>query len=273
MLKKVLATFGHGGATVEVLPSVPEVAPGETVQGGVLLLGGQTAQELGSLSVDLVAEVHMAENSTLDPAAHPTVTLPLTKVEIGNRRTIAPGESVMVPFEIVLPWETPITISRSGYLSGMAVGIRAEADLVRTFVDAVAIAPIVVTPLPSQQRILDAMTNIGFVPKAADLEYNSLRGVEQQLPFIQEIEYEPPMEFVEHLHDVELTFVARAQDLQVVVEVDKRVRVSKSEDTTARGETTMGDFSLSHTEFDTVDWEDRLQSWLTNVARTPAILA
>ncbi|ASO19214.1 sporulation-control protein [Actinoalloteichus hoggarensis] len=272
MLKKVLATFGHGGATVEVLPSVPEIAPGETVQGGVLLLGGQTEQELGSLSIDLVAEVHMAENSTLAPAAHPTVTLPFTQIELGNRRMIAPGESVMVPFELSIPWETPITISRTGYLSGMAVGIRAEADLLRTIVDAVAIAPIVVTPLPSQQRILDAMTNIGFTPKAADLEYTSLRGVDQQLPFIQEIEYEPPTEFAEHVHDVELTFIANATDLQVVLEVDKRVRVIKSEDSSARGETTMGDFSLSHDDFDTVDWEDRLQSWLTNVARTPAIL-
>ncbi|WP_172803753.1 sporulation protein [Actinoalloteichus hymeniacidonis] len=268
----MLATFGHGGATVEVLPSAPEVTPGETISGQVLLLGGQVDQELGSLSVDLVTEVHMGENSSADPSEDPTVTLPFTKVEVGSRRLIQPGESIMLPFELTMPWETPITISRTGFLSGMAVGIRAEADLNMTFVDAVAIAPIVVTPLPSQQRILDAMTNIGFVPKAADMEYNSLRGVEQQLPFIQEIEYEPPTEFSENLHDVELTFVARAHDLQVVLEVDKRVRVSKGEDITARGETTMGDFVLLHEEIDEIDWEDRLQAWLTNVARTPAIL-
>ena len=52
--------------------------------------------------------------------------------------------------------------------------------------------PVDVHPLPSQDAVLNAFGELGFLFCTADVEMGQLHGVPQELGFYQEIEFFPP---------------------------------------------------------------------------------
>ena len=63
-------------------------------------------------------------------------------------------------------------------------------------------------PLPVQEAILEALGQLGFGFKSADLEYGRIGGTGQQLPFYQEIELTPAPQYATQVNEIELTFLA-----------------------------------------------------------------
>ena len=55
--KKLFASLGVGGASVDTVLSEPNVVPGGVVQGEVHIQGGSVPQEIEGLSVGLQARV------------------------------------------------------------------------------------------------------------------------------------------------------------------------------------------------------------------------
>ena len=82
--------------------------------------------------------------------------------------------------------------------------------------------PLAVRPLPAQEAILEALGQLGFGFKSADLEYGHIGGTGQQLPFYQEIELTPPPQYAHQINEIEVTFLAGPAGLEVVLEADKR---------------------------------------------------
>ena len=143
------------------------------------------------------------------------------RVTVSGPMKLKEGERRSIPFQLVLPWETPVTAVSGQSLHGMVMGVRTEVATAKT-VDQGDLDLISIEPLPVQQRILDAFAQLGFVFKGADLEYGQIYGVQQTLPFYQEIEYFPAPQYAHSVSEVELTFVANPHGVEVILEFDKR---------------------------------------------------
>ena len=160
-----------------------------------------------------------------------------------------------------MPWETPITEVYGQHLHGMTMGLPTELEVARA-VDKSDLDAVAVHPLPAQERILDALLRLGFRFSRADVERGRVHGVQQQLPFYQEIEFYPPSAYASGINQLELTFIPTPQTLQVVLEIDKRG----------------GLFTEGHDAFGrfNVDYQhrrpDRLgrRSWTTGCASRPS---
>jgi sporulation-control protein len=250
--KKLLASLGAGGASVETVLTEVNVVPGGVVQGEVRIQGGSVDQEIEGLSVGLQAKVEVESG---DQEYKQDVEF--TKVPLGGAFTLQANAVHAVPFGLEIPWETPITVIDGQPLRGMNVGVTTELAIARA-VDSGDLDPVSVHPLPAQKAILDAFVQLGFRFKNADLERGHIRGTRQQLPFYQEIEFFPPQQY-RGLNQVELSFVADGNAMDVVLEMDKKPGLF------SEGSDTFRSFQMGLHDYQRTDWVAYLNQWLSEV--------
>lgn len=268
MFQKVMASFGQGGATVDARILDRNVRPGGTLHGEVLLVGGQVDQEVESLGVTLLARVERESTNGNEPTV---VDLPFQNVHLAGKEMVRAGAQIKVPFEVQIPWETPITTVFGKYLTGMAVGLQTNLNLSRTVVDPHDVDAVPIEPVPAQHRILDAMSRLGFQFRNANLVKERVSGADQQLEFFQEINFGPPPKFASVFHEVAVTFLTRPRDVQVVLDVTKRVRVLKGGGLSARGQSMLGMFVVEFGALGQTHWEKQIEGWLGEVAKPRGI--
>jgi sporulation-control protein len=268
MFQKVMASFGQGGATVDARILDRNVRPGGTLHGEVLLAGGQVDQEVESLAVTLLARV---EQESINGEGPKVVDLPFQDVQLVGKELVRAGAQIKVPFEVTMPWETPVTTVFGKFLTGMAVGLQTNLNLSRTMVDPQDVDAIPIEPVPAQHRILDAMSRLGFQFRAANLSKERMDGADQQLPFFQEINFTPPQSFANVFNEVAVTFLARPRDVQVVLDVNKRVRVLKGGGLGGRGRSMLGMFVVEYAALGRTPWEQQIEGWLREVAKARGI--
>ncbi|MEU0372237.1 sporulation protein [Streptomyces sp. NPDC006283] len=250
--KRLLASMGAGGASVETELTEANVVPGGVVQGEVRIQGGSVDQQIEGLSVGLQARVEVEGGDQ-----EVKQDIEFTKQRLGGAFEVKAGAVHVVPFGLEIPWETPITTIEGQLLRGMEIGVTTELEIARA-VDSGDLDPINVHPLPAQQAILDAFIQLGFRFKSADMERGHIRGTRQRLPFYQEIEFLPPQQY-RGLNQVELTFVADEREMDVVLEMDKKPGLfSESSDSYKA-------FKVGHHDFASTDWAAYLNQWLADV--------
>ncbi|MEU0398184.1 sporulation protein [Streptomyces sp. NPDC006208] len=250
--KKLLASLGAGGASVETVLTEQNVVPGGVVQGEVRIQGGSVDQQIEGLSVGLQARVEVEGGDQ-----EVKQDIEFTKLRLGGAFEVKAGAVHVVPFGLEIPWETPVTSIQGQQLRGMNIGVTTELEIARA-VDSGDLDPINVHPLPSQQAILDAFIQLGFRFKSADMERGHIRGTRQRLPFYQEIEFFPPQQY-RGLNQVELTFVADNHEMDVILEMDKKPGLfSESSDSYKA-------FKVGHHDFQSTDWAAYLNQWLADV--------
>ncbi|MCI0384650.1 sporulation protein [Streptomyces sp. CNQ085] len=250
--KKLFASVGIGGASVETVLTEPNVVPGGVVQGEVRIQGGSVAQEIQGLSVGLQARVEVEggeEEYTRNVEFH--------RMRLGGAFELQPGAVHTVPFGLEVPWETPITTFMGHHLTGMNIGVTTELAIAKA-VDSGDLDPVNVHPLPAQQAILDAFGALGFRFKNADMEQGHIRGTRQKLPFYQEIEFLAPQQY-RGLSQVELSFVADEHEMDVVLEMDKKAGLF------SEGSDTYRSFTVGLSDFQQTDWAADLNQWLAEV--------
>lgn len=250
--KKLLASMGAGGASVETVLSEPNVVPGGVVQGEVRIQGGSVPQQIEGLSVGLQAKVEVETNDQEYKQDVEFHRQPLT-----GGFEVQPGAVHTVPFGLEIPWETPITTFLGQHLHGMNVGVTTELAIARA-IDSGDLDPINVHPLPAQDAMLDAFARLGFRFKGADLERGHIRGTRQQLPFYQEIEFYAPAQY-HGLNQVEVSFVADGAEMDVVLEMDKKPGLF------SEGSDAYRAFTVSLATFHQTDWTAYLNQWLAEV--------
>ncbi|KOT63906.1 MULTISPECIES: sporulation protein [Streptomyces] len=250
--KKLLASLGAGGASVETVLFEENVVPGGVVQGEVRIEGGSVAQQIEGLSVGLQARVEVEGG---DQEYKRDVEF--TKLRLGGAFEVQAGAVHTVPFGLEIPWETPVTTFLGQQLHGMHVGVTTELAIARA-VDSGDLDPVHVHPLPAQQAILDAFGRLGFRFKSADLEQGHIRGTRQRLPFYQEIEFYAPQQY-RGLNQVELSFVADDREMDVVLEMDKKPGLF------SEGSDTYRSFVVPLDGYQATDWAAYLNQWLAEV--------
>lgn len=250
--KKLLASLGAGGASVETELTEANVVPGGVVQGEVRIQGGSVDQQIDALSVGLQARVEVEGNDQ-----EVKQDIEFTKQRLGGAFEVKAGAVHVVPFGLEIPWETPITSISGQQLRGMNIGVTTELEIARA-VDSGDLDPINVHPLPAQQALLDAFVQLGFRFKSADMERGHIRGTRQRLPFYQEIEFLPPQQY-RGLNQVELTFVADDREMDVVLEMDKKPGLFSESSDSYRA------FKVGLNDFQGTDWSAYLNEWLAQV--------
>ncbi|MER5769963.1 sporulation protein [Streptomyces sp. NPDC001985] len=250
--KKLLASLGAGGASVETVLTEENVVPGGVVQGEVRVQGGSVDQRIEALSVGLQAKVEVESG---DQEVRQNIEF--AKQQLGGAFEVKAGAVHVVPFGLEIPWETPVTNIAGQRLRGMDIGVTTELEIARA-VDSGDLDPVNVHPLPAQQAILDAFVQLGFRFKSADMERGHIRGTRQKLPFYQEIEFYPPERY-RGLHQVELTFIADEHEMDVIVEMDKKPGLF------SEGSDSYKAFTVGQRDFGSTDWAAYLNQWLADV--------
>ncbi|MBB4932612.1 sporulation-control protein [Lipingzhangella halophila] len=244
-MKRILASLGLGNASVEAVLSDANTVPGGVLHGEVFLTGGSVDQRIEQLTVGLQtrAEMEIGDNEVQR-------NLEFGRTRIGGELHLQPGAELRVPFQLAVPWESPITSHRGRNLRGMRVGVNTQLH-VAGGVDPGDLDPVAIHALDSQTLLLDAMERLGFAFTKADCEQGKLRGTRQQLPFYQEIEYRAPGSYP-GISELELSFVSDQQGCDVVLELDKKGGlVSESRDTFRR-------FRIEHATAAQEDWAAQL---------------
>ncbi|MFH9012087.1 sporulation protein [Streptomyces sp. NPDC017943] len=249
VFKRLLGAIGVGGPTVDTVLDPAPVRPGGTLGGRVELEGGRADFEIEHITLELVARVE-AEHE--DGESEGVVAF--DRFTVGGGFRLAEGERRTLPFEVTLPWETPIT-ELHGQSLGVVLGVRTELSVAGAK-DKGDLDPLGVTPLPVQEAVLEALGGLGFGFRSADLELGHIGGTDQRLPFYQEIELVPPPQYAQQVHEIEVTFLARPDGVEVVLEADKRGGFP------APGHDALTRFAVSHDGVEHQDWTAVVDGWL-----------
>lgn len=236
----MLGALGVGGPTVDTVLSSPHTYPGGLLSGQVELVGGGQSLEIEHITLSLVAgEESEGEQATAGEFHRTTVGGPLH---------LAAGQQLSVPFELELPWETPLTAVYGRPLPKMMMGVHTEVVIARA-VDKGDLDPILVNPLPVQLRILDALADLGFVLLGADLEYDRTPTSPRGLPFHQRIGYGAAPRYAQAVTELALTFVTGPDTIEVILEPDRQPSDG-------------GRFTVGHGRIDETDWTRQVDTWI-----------
>ncbi|MFE4536829.1 sporulation protein [Streptomyces scopuliridis] len=249
VFKKLLGAVGVGGPSVDTVLDGVAAVPGGPLSGQVRLRGGRTDLEIEQITLDLVARV---EAEGHDEETEGTVVFDRVVVAGGFR--LAEESEQTIPFTLTLPWETPVT-ELYGQPLGVVLGVRTELE-VSGARDKGDLDQLSVSPLPVQEAILEALGQLGWGFKSADLELGHINGTDQRLPFYQEIELTPPAHYAHALNEIEVTFLATPGGMDVVIEADKRGGLFSG------GHDTVNRFTVSHHNVQHVDWNAEVDRWI-----------
>ncbi|WP_433271635.1 sporulation protein [Actinosynnema sp. CS-041913] len=254
MFKRMLSAFGIGGPSVDTVLDSPHTVPGQTITGQVRIQGGSNDADIDQIVLSLVTRVEVERGDHEYGGVSEFL-----RVVVAQGVHVPAGRPLAVPFQLPIPWETPITAVGGQRLPGMTVGVRTEL-VIKGAPDKGDLDPLLVGPLPSQDRVLDAFGQLGFQFRSADVEAGRIHGVHQELGFYQEIEFFPPAQFAGRINQVELTFVTSPHELVVVLEADKRGGMFSG------GGDAFGRFHASHEDALTTDWAGAISQWLAQIA-------
>lgn len=215
VFKRLLGSLGVGGPSVDTVLDPGPAVPGGSLGGHVHLTGGGADFDIERITLELVARVEAEHEDGESEGA-----LVFDRFTVGGGFRLAEGEQRSIPFSVMLPWETPVTELR-GQPLGVVLGVRTELEVAGAR-DKGDLDPLAVRPLAVQEAILEALGQLGFGFRTADLELGHIGGTGQQLPFFQEIELAPPAQYAHTVNEIEVTFLAHPGGMEVVLEADKR---------------------------------------------------
>ncbi|MCX5371651.1 sporulation protein [Streptomyces sp. NBC_00015] len=249
VFKRLLGAIGVGGPSVDTVLDGEAVLPGGALSGQVRLRSGGAAVEIEEIGLELLARVE-AEREEGESEG----TVAFERYVVGGGFRLGADEERSVPFSVTLPWEMPVT-ELYGQPLGVVLGVRTELAVADAR-DRGDLDPLIVRPLPVQEAVLEALGQLGFGFRSADLEHGRIGGTGQRLPFYQEIELTPPPRYAHAVTEIELTFLTTASGLEVVLEADKRGGpLTPGHDALTR-------FTVRHEDVPVLDWNSEVDGWI-----------
>ncbi|GAA0697038.1 sporulation protein [Streptomyces malaysiensis] len=257
VFKRLLGSLGVGGPTVDTVLDPGPVLPGGPLTGQVHLQGGKADFEIEQITLELVARV---EDERGDEEREGVVLF--DRFTVGGGFRLAEGEHRSLPFTAHLPWETPVT-ELYGQPLGIILGVRTGLEVAGAK-DKGDLDQLTVNPLPVQEAILEALGQLGFGFRSADLELGHVGGTGQRLPFYQEIELSPAPQYAHAINELEVTFLANAGGMDVVLEADKRGGLFTS------GEDALTLFTVGYEGVEHRDWNTEVDAWIQQLVERRA---
>jgi sporulation-control protein len=219
---QMLSKVGIGAAKVDTHFSNPTLTPGETLRGNIWVKGGHAEQAINEINLNLMCLYTTTEHTTDAEGEPESIKVPqshlLSTYFLGQSFLIQPGEQRNIPFEIPLPRHTPLSIGESQVWVDTHLDIdfaldQNDKDLVH------------VQPNALQQRLFDAMHELGFALHESDCEAAILMH-NQPVPFVQEFEFKPTTPNLQRkFKEVELVFFPNDDgSLHVLLEIDRKTQ-------------------------------------------------
>ncbi len=209
---RLLSSIGVGAATVDTRLERDELVPGEEVRGVVEVKGGSSEQEVNGIRLEVQTYYKReAGDNTV------TETGTIERFPVSGRRTIEANSQEEIPFNFLLPYDTPLTLGRS------AVWLRTALD-VRMAFDPSDSDVVTVQPNHTMRFILDSMKRLGFHIREAENEELPHR-LRRRLPFGQELEFVAGSgEFRGRFDEVELLMFPSEDWVDLILQIDRRAR-------------------------------------------------
>ncbi len=206
MLQKMLQRIGIGGVQIDAVLDNDTVEIGEAITGQVHVTGGKDDWDAEAIHVELMVSCLLETQGDEKQRGHMTVAEAVIEpglIEAGTQRAF--------PFRIGVPAGTPLTHGST------ATAIRSRVDI------AAAIDPrdsdaVRILPNAPMRAVLEAVEMCGFRLKEVETEYDRRR----EMPFVQEFDFRPVTRGDRRLEEVEIAFVPRRGDLEVMLTVDRR---------------------------------------------------
>ena len=203
MIANVLARFGIGGAKVVTRLERARYHQGETVQGEIFVQGGQVRQRIEEIYLYVV--VKYVQEGRIRSYVMRERRL-VESFEVGLQ------ESKVVPFDIRLPSDAPITVD------GTVVYVKTGLDIGMAF-DPRAVDGIDIEPHPMIDHVIQALSKIGFEQKGVECEYNQYFS---RHPFVQKFHFTPSERYRDYIEQLSFIFYVDEEELQVIMEVKQR---------------------------------------------------
>ncbi|MER8157844.1 sporulation protein [Streptomyces sp. NPDC094472] len=257
VFKRLLGSLGVGGPTVDTVLDPGPVHPGGPLTGQVHLRGGTADFEIEQITLELVARVEDEHGEEEREGA-----VLFDRFTVGGGFRLAEGEQRSLPFTAHLPWETPIT-ELYGQPLGIILGVRTGLEIAGAK-DKGDLDQLTVDPLPVQEAVLEALGQLGFGFKSADLELGHVGGTGQRLPFYQEIELTPAPQYAHAINELEVTFLANPGGMDVVLEADRRGGLFSA------GEDALTLFTVGHEGVGHRDWNTEVDAWIRHLVERRA---
>lgn len=213
-----MSGLGLQGVTVETRLQNPNLQAGETLHGEISFKGGSSDKEINGLYLQLMtmAEVESGDHEFNQP-------LVLQEWLVNSRFLLPAHQAHSFPFSIQLPFKTPIT-EVACRRNGARVWIQTHMD-VDWGLDATDRDYLKVLPTAAMQSFLQAMQQCGFVLSTVDVEKGQLtaRNFRSTIGCYQELEFVSSHMF-SGFNEVEVSFVAEAQQTHIMLEIDRTFR-------------------------------------------------
>lgn len=252
MLERLRQVFGVDGPSVATTLDTESVTPGNDLRGTIKVVGGSRPVTVSRIVLGLSTKVNVDGDDARDDVF-------FGRQAVTEAFRLAPGEEAEYEFAFLVPYETPLTTVAGIDLPDIEVALRTQLDVARAL-DSLDSDPVRVEPLPAQNAIAQALLGLGFRVLRSDVEHGTLRGVDQTLPFFQEIEFHPSASYAAALNQLEVTFVASPFATQVVLELDRRGGLLAGRDV-------FGRFVVDHSRIPDTDWKGKLDDWIMESCR------
>ncbi|MGL4521021.1 MAG: sporulation protein [Bacilli bacterium] len=211
LFNKFLAKIGVGAATVDARLEKDTYTIGETVNGIVYVKGGNVDQDINHIKLS-VTTLCIKEVDDKKVESHVT----LNSVHVTHRFTIEAGETREFPFSFVLPYITPMSLTRKSVWIDTDLGID-------NAVDSSDIDFISVKGNKFMDDVINEMKSYGFQLRKVEnvVTPYSLRHL---TPVLQEFEFKPTYgPYISKLDELELSMIPMSEDLMVLyIEIDRR---------------------------------------------------
>ncbi|MGF1552286.1 MAG: sporulation protein [Paracoccaceae bacterium] len=207
MFRKVLASLGIGGASVDAVLERQEVVVGETLRGEVRIETGSVEQEIREVALELVTSC-LVEPPRGDDKVRADITVASARVNPGR---IGAGERRAIPIAIEVPVSAPLSVGST------STRLKTRLDV------AGALDPgdsdrVVLAPNRAMRAVFDGLRQEGFRLAETEVEYDRRRAN----PFVQEFDFKPSGWGDWGVEEVEIAFSPARGGIEVHLTVDNR---------------------------------------------------
>lgn len=209
--KVMASTFGVGGAKVDTIIHTKNIMPGKRIEGICKIMGGNIEQHINDISIDVYTDY---KEEVDDKIMNRVQRIQSHSIEIG--RSILPNETYEVKFSFILYKRVPVTMHKSKAWISTYLDIKSGKDTSdRDYIN--------VGFNDYMQNVVDAITDLGFSLREVENEHCKARL--NGFNFIQEFEFIPTRgNFRGRLDELELVFIPTNTHVDIILEVDRKVR-------------------------------------------------
>lgn len=206
--------LGLNTLKVETILHNPTTEVGGVLSGVITIYGTDRPKTINHIDLNLctIAEKEVGD----DEVSH---AFKIGSMRVAHEMVIDKGQTLNLPFELVIPSETPITNIAYPHHSKTKLWIETDVDVAATL-DSSDKDPVFTTPTPTMASFLEAMNSLGFRLASSDVEVGYLNTSfgSSVLGCYQEFEYQNKG-FGSSA--VEVSFLPKNGYTHVVLEIDR----------------------------------------------------